>query len=67
MKTNAHTYYNKSQQHDMKQRNDSEIFYMCNFNNWIKSTLKSVRKISSINYFVNTYITDEYLQRIREE
>ncbi|CAF1283304.1 unnamed protein product [Adineta ricciae] len=35
----AHTFYNKPQQQGLKERDESRILYMRNFNNWIKSTL----------------------------
>ncbi|CAF0864642.1 unnamed protein product [Adineta ricciae] len=35
----AHTFYNNPQQQGLKERDESRILYMRNFNNWIKSTL----------------------------
>jgi hypothetical protein len=39
--SDAHTYYNNPQEHGLKQRDESKILHMRNFNNWIKSTLIS--------------------------
>ncbi len=39
--SDAHAYYNNPQEHGLKQRDESKILYMRNFNNWIKSTLIS--------------------------
>lgn len=36
---NAHGFYNNVQERGLKHRNQSKIYYMRNFNNWIKSTL----------------------------
>jgi mRNA (guanine-N7-)-methyltransferase len=37
--SDVHAYYNNRQKRGLKQRNESKILYMFNFNNWIKSTL----------------------------
>lgn len=42
----AHTFYNNPQQQGLKERDESRILYMRNFNNWIKSTLISKYKIA---------------------
>ncbi len=38
----AHTFYNNLQEHGLQRRDESKIFYLRNFNNWIKSTLISM-------------------------
>lgn len=35
----AHAFYNKIQEQGLDRRNESKIYYLRNFNNWIKSTL----------------------------
>jgi hypothetical protein len=35
----AHGFYNNTQEHGLARRKESRIFYLRNFNNWIKSTL----------------------------
>jgi hypothetical protein len=36
---NAHGFYNNTQERGLSQRNQSRIYHLRNFNNWIKSTL----------------------------
>ncbi len=38
----AHTYYNNTQEQGLDRRNESKIYHLRNFNNWIKSTLISM-------------------------
>lgn len=38
-RNDAHTFYNNTQEQGLDRRNESKIYYLRNFNNWIKSTL----------------------------
>jgi len=53
---NAHEFYNNVQERGLGHRNESEIYYMRNFNNWIKSTL-----IGMLYSFECTVLLSNYL------